>query len=77
MAKWCHHETVAILTHRIGRFAMHPDLGATQGRLPLVERGFDLPTLVVESRQLGAFGGSRRVGTSRQIRSASATPFSR
>ena len=43
-----HHEPVEFLTHQIRRLAAQDDLGAAQVGLQFVERGFDLPSLVIE-----------------------------
>jgi len=46
-----HHETVEFLAHQIGGLAAQNDASPAQVGLELIERRFDLPPFVVESRQ--------------------------
>ena len=50
-------EPVELLAHELGGLAAQDDAPAPQMGLELVERGLDLPALVVESRKLPGRGG--------------------
>ncbi len=48
MAKCAISQTVELLPDQIGRFTAQDDMRAPQVGLEFVERGFDLPALVIE-----------------------------
>src|ERR1039458_6105109 len=46
-----HHQAVELLTHQIGGFAAQHDLGSAEVGLEFIERGVDLPALVIKGSQ--------------------------
>jgi len=50
-----HQESVELLAHKVGGFAAQHDLGTAQVGLEFVERGLDLPSLMIKSCQLAGW----------------------
>ena len=51
-----HHQSIELLTYQIGGLAAQHDVSTAQMSLEFVKRGFYLPSLVIESRQLPGWG---------------------
>src|SRR5271170_2496626 len=74
-----HHQTEEFLPDQFRRLAAQHDLGAADVGLQFIQRGFDLPALMIERRQfLGVrHRGIENGGDQTIVGSASATPCSR
>jgi hypothetical protein len=53
--KMGHQQTIELLPYQIRCFTAEHDMRAPQMSLEFVERGFDLPTLVIERGQFGGW----------------------
>ena len=51
-----HQQTIELVPYQIRRFTVEHDMRAPQMSLGFVERGFDLPALVIERGQFGGLG---------------------